>query len=124
MEGEAPSRRGDVRSRRSVSFSGLLGGHLSISQGTRGRLGEAEDEEREESVEEEEYEETEVVAALEGAPAASEAPNIALSNKPLFSQPEPNFLKMMEQMIQLMQQLTQAATPGTIPEPQHSRLHK
>ncbi|MBW0484576.1 hypothetical protein O181_024291 [Austropuccinia psidii MF-1] len=42
MEVAAPSRR-------SRSFSGLLGGYPSISQGPRSRLGEAEDEEGEES---------------------------------------------------------------------------
>ncbi|MBW0562587.1 hypothetical protein O181_102302 [Austropuccinia psidii MF-1] len=46
-EGEAPYRRGAVKSRRSRSFSGLLGGHPSISQGPRSRLGEAEDEDGE-----------------------------------------------------------------------------
>ncbi|MBW0476563.1 hypothetical protein O181_016278 [Austropuccinia psidii MF-1] len=53
MEGEAPSRRGGVKSRRSISFSGLLSGYPRISQGPRSRLGEAQDEEGEESVEEE-----------------------------------------------------------------------
>ncbi|MBW0492890.1 hypothetical protein O181_032605 [Austropuccinia psidii MF-1] len=80
MEGEAPSRRG----------------------GPRRRSGEAEDEEGEES------EETEMVAALEGAPEASEASNLAHSNQPLVSHAEPNFLKIMEQMTQFMGQLTQA----------------
>ncbi|MBW0556575.1 hypothetical protein O181_096290 [Austropuccinia psidii MF-1] len=51
MEGAEPSRRGDVKSRRSTSFSGFLGGYPSISQGPTRRLGESEDEEGEESVE-------------------------------------------------------------------------
>ncbi|MBW0568854.1 hypothetical protein O181_108569 [Austropuccinia psidii MF-1] len=89
MEGAAPSRR----------------------VGPRSRLGDAEDEEGEESVEEEDSEETEVAAALEGVPEASEAPNLALSNQPLVSQAGPNFLKMMEQMTQFMGQLTQAVAP-------------
>ncbi|MBW0528851.1 hypothetical protein O181_068566, partial [Austropuccinia psidii MF-1] len=92
IEGEAPSRRG----------------------GPESRLGEAEDEEVEESVEEEESEETEVAAALEGTPRASEAPNIALSNQPLVSQAEQNFLKMIEQMSQLIGNLTQSAAPRDI----------
>ncbi|MBW0491675.1 hypothetical protein O181_031390 [Austropuccinia psidii MF-1] len=83
MEGEAPSRR----------------------------EGENEDEEGEESVEEEEFEETEVAASLAGVPEASEAPNLAPSNQPLVSQAEPNFLKVVEQMTQLMRQLTQEDLP-------------
>ncbi|MBW0582775.1 hypothetical protein O181_122490 [Austropuccinia psidii MF-1] len=54
MKGTASSRRGGVKSIRSRSFSGLLGGYPSISQGPRNRSGEAEDEEGEESVEEDE----------------------------------------------------------------------
>ncbi|MBW0593414.1 hypothetical protein O181_133129 [Austropuccinia psidii MF-1] len=89
MEGAAPSKEG----------------------GPRSRSGEAEDEEGEDSVEEEESKETEVAAAFEGAPEASEAPNLAHSNQPLVSQAEPNFLKMMEWMTQFMGQLTQALSP-------------
>ncbi|MBW0483052.1 hypothetical protein O181_022767 [Austropuccinia psidii MF-1] len=111
MEGAEPSRRGGGKSRRSRSFSGLLGGYPRIYQGPRTRLGEAEDEKGEESVEQEEYEETELAAALAGAPEPSEAANLSHSNQPLVSQAEPNFLKMMEQMTQLMGQLTQAVTP-------------
>ncbi|MBW0471936.1 hypothetical protein O181_011651 [Austropuccinia psidii MF-1] len=69
------------------------------------RLGEAEDEEGEES------EENEVAAALEGAPEASESPNLAIFNQPLVPQAEENFLKMIEQTTQLMGQLTQAVSP-------------
>ncbi|MBW0523641.1 hypothetical protein O181_063356 [Austropuccinia psidii MF-1] len=90
MDGEAPSRSGGVKSRRSRSFSGLLGGYPRNYQGPRSRSGEAEDEEGEESVEEEESEETEVAAALAA---------------------DPNFLKMMEPMTQFMGQLTQEASP-------------
>ncbi|MBW0552952.1 hypothetical protein O181_092667 [Austropuccinia psidii MF-1] len=111
VEGEAPSRRGGVKSRRSRSLSGLLGGQSSIYQGTRSRLGEAEDEEGKESVEEEEYEEAEVAAALAGAPEASEPENLAHYNETLVSQAEPNFLKMMEKMTQFMEQITKAVTP-------------
>ncbi|MBW0503257.1 hypothetical protein O181_042972 [Austropuccinia psidii MF-1] len=89
MEGAAPSRRG----------------------GPRSRSGEAEDEEGEESVEEEESEETEVVAAMAGAPEASEAPNLAHSNQPLVYQAEPDFLKMIVQMTQFMGKITQAVSP-------------
>ncbi|MBW0530424.1 hypothetical protein O181_070139 [Austropuccinia psidii MF-1] len=111
MEGGAPARRGGVKSRISRSFSGLLGGYPSISQGPRSRSRKAEDEEGEESVEEEDSEETEVAAALEGAPEASGAPNLAPSNQHLVSQAEPHFLKMMEQMSQCMGQLTHKVSP-------------
>ncbi|MBW0503512.1 hypothetical protein O181_043227 [Austropuccinia psidii MF-1] len=105
MEGEGPSRRGGVKSRRSRSFSVFLGVYPSISQGPRYILGEAEAEDGEAS------EETEVETALAGVPEASEAANPAHSNEPLVSQAEPNFLKIMEQMTQFMGQLTQAVTP-------------
>ncbi|MBW0462358.1 hypothetical protein O181_002073 [Austropuccinia psidii MF-1] len=39
MEGEAPSRRGGMKSRRSRSFSGFLGGYPGNPQGPRRRLG-------------------------------------------------------------------------------------
>ncbi|MBW0495511.1 hypothetical protein O181_035226 [Austropuccinia psidii MF-1] len=102
MEGEAPSRRGGVNSRRTRSFSGLLGGYQRISQGPRSRLGEAEDKEGGECIEEEESEEAEVEASFSGVPEASEASNLAHSNKNLVSQAEPNFLKMMEKMTLFM----------------------
>ncbi|MBW0559343.1 hypothetical protein O181_099058 [Austropuccinia psidii MF-1] len=98
MEGAAPSRR-------SRSFSRLLGGYPSISEGARARLGEVEDEDVEESGE------TEVADALENAPEVPQASNLALSSQPLVSQTEPSLLKMMEQMTQFMGQLTQAVTP-------------
>ncbi|MBW0574701.1 hypothetical protein O181_114416 [Austropuccinia psidii MF-1] len=104
MEGAAPSRRWGMKSRRSRSFSGLLGGYPGMSEGEKARLGEAEDEEGE-------SEETEVATALAGVPEASEAENPAYSNQPLVSQAEPNFLKMMEQMTQVMVQLPQAVAP-------------
>ncbi|MBW0564164.1 hypothetical protein O181_103879 [Austropuccinia psidii MF-1] len=111
MEGEAPSRRGGMKSRRSRSFSGLLGGYPGISEGARARLGEVEDEEGEESVEEEDSGETEVEDALANASEVLQGSNLALSNQPLVSKNEPSLLKMMEQMTQFMGQLTQAVTP-------------
>ncbi|MBW0549341.1 hypothetical protein O181_089056, partial [Austropuccinia psidii MF-1] len=109
-----PSRRGGMNSRISISFLGLLGGYHGISQGPRSRLGEAEDEEGSKSVEEEDSEETEVKSALKGVTEASEASNLALSNHPPVSQAEPNFLKMLEKMTQLMQHPTQAVIPRKI----------
>ncbi|MBW0570792.1 hypothetical protein O181_110507 [Austropuccinia psidii MF-1] len=105
MEGVAPSRRGGMKSRRSRSVSGMLGGYTGVSEDARARLGESEGEEGEG------YEETEVETALAGAPEASETENIAHSNQPLVSPAEPNFLNMMEQMTQLMGKITQAVAP-------------
>ncbi|MBW0532736.1 hypothetical protein O181_072451 [Austropuccinia psidii MF-1] len=104
MEVEALSRRGGMKYRRSRCFSGLLGGYPGMSEGARLRLGEAEDEKGE-------SEENEVAIALAGVPEVSEAEDLAHSNHPLVSQAEPNFLKMIEKMTQLMGQLTQAVAP-------------
>ncbi|MBW0508471.1 hypothetical protein O181_048186 [Austropuccinia psidii MF-1] len=106
MKVEETFRKGGVKSRRSRSFSGLLGGYPGISQRPSSRVEEAEDEEREESVREKESEETGVA----GAPEAPEAPNLTLSNQTLVSQAKPNLLKMMEKMTQFMGQLTQAVS--------------
>ncbi|MBW0495163.1 hypothetical protein O181_034878 [Austropuccinia psidii MF-1] len=92
MEGEAPSRRGGIKSKISRSFSGLLGDYPGMSEGARARLGEAEDEEGKD-------------------PEASEAENLAHSNQPLVSQAEPTLLKMVEKMTQFMGQLTKEVSP-------------
>ncbi|MBW0500529.1 hypothetical protein O181_040244 [Austropuccinia psidii MF-1] len=108
MKEEAPPRRGAMKSRRSRSFSGFLGRCPGISQGPRSRFWKAEDEEGEET------EETEVA----GSPEASEAPNLALPNQHLVPNAEPNLLKMIDKMTQILGQLTQAVSPGD-----NSRLH-
>ncbi|MBW0489605.1 hypothetical protein O181_029320 [Austropuccinia psidii MF-1] len=105
MEGAAPSRRGGMKSRRSRSFSGLLGGYPGTSEGARARLGEVENEEGEDSGE------TEVADALANAPEVPQGSNLALSSQPLVSQTEPSLLKMMEQVTQFMGQITQAVAP-------------
>ncbi|MBW0496956.1 hypothetical protein O181_036671 [Austropuccinia psidii MF-1] len=91
MEEEAPSRRGGMKSRRSRSFSGLLGGYPGMSEGARERLGEVEDEEGEESVEEEDPRETEVADALANSQS---------------------LLKIMERMSTIMGKLSQEAAPA------------
>ncbi|MBW0480558.1 hypothetical protein O181_020273 [Austropuccinia psidii MF-1] len=45
MEGAESSRRGGMKPRRSRCFSGLLGCYPGMSEGSRARLGEVEDEE-------------------------------------------------------------------------------
>ncbi|MBW0532621.1 hypothetical protein O181_072336 [Austropuccinia psidii MF-1] len=111
MEGSAESIRGGMKSRRSRSFSGLLGGYPGISEYARERLGEVEDEEGEESVEEEDSGEIEVEDALANAQEVPQGSNLALSSKRILSQTEPSLLKMMEKITQLMGQLTQAFNP-------------
>ncbi|MBW0507290.1 hypothetical protein O181_047005 [Austropuccinia psidii MF-1] len=111
MEVAAPSRGGGIKSRRSRSFSGLLGDYPGMSEGARARLGEVEDEEGEESVKEEDSGETEVEDALANAPELPQGSNLAPTNQPLFSQSYPSLLKIMEQMASIMGQLSQAAAP-------------
>ncbi|MBW0489274.1 hypothetical protein O181_028989 [Austropuccinia psidii MF-1] len=107
MEGAAPSRRGGMKSRRSRSFSGLLGSHPGMSEGARARLGEVEDEEGEESVEEEDSGETEV----ENAPEVPQGSNLAPNSQSLVSQSDPSLLKIMEKMATVMGQLSQEIAP-------------
>ncbi|MBW0578224.1 hypothetical protein O181_117939 [Austropuccinia psidii MF-1] len=104
IEEEAPSRR-------SRSFSGLLGGYPGMPEGARARLGEVENEEGEESVEEEDSGELKVADYLPNAPEVPQGSNLALSHQPLVSQTEPSLLEMMDQMTQCMGKLTQAVTP-------------
>ncbi|MBW0567625.1 hypothetical protein O181_107340 [Austropuccinia psidii MF-1] len=78
-----------------------------MSEGARARLGEVEDEEGEEFVEEEDSGETEVADALENAPEVPQVSNLDATNQPLVSQSDPSLLKMMEQMTQFMEKLTQ-----------------
>ncbi|MBW0464521.1 hypothetical protein O181_004236 [Austropuccinia psidii MF-1] len=105
MEGAEPSRRGGMKSRRSGSFSGLLGGYPGIPEGARARLGEVEDEEGEQSVE------VEAADALENAPEVPQDSNLAPTNNPFVSQSDPSLLTIMEQMGTNMGQICQAASP-------------
>ncbi|MBW0549516.1 hypothetical protein O181_089231 [Austropuccinia psidii MF-1] len=80
-----------------------------MSEGSRARLGEVEDEEGEEWVEEEDSGETEVADALANAPEVIQSSNPALTNQPFVSKSNPSLLKIMEQMATIMGQLFQAA---------------
>ncbi|MBW0554582.1 hypothetical protein O181_094297 [Austropuccinia psidii MF-1] len=112
IKGAAPSRRAVMETRRSRSFSGLLGGYAGIPLGPRRIFAEDEAEEVVESMEEEKSEKMEVADALAGSCVAPEDPNIALSNPPLVSQDD-----RADDSIY--------GTPqGTIQESQHSRLHQ
>ncbi|MBW0578232.1 hypothetical protein O181_117947 [Austropuccinia psidii MF-1] len=109
IEGAEPSRRGGIKSRRSRSFSSLLGGYPGMSEGARARLGEVENEEGEEFVEEEDSGGTEVADALENAPEVPQGSNLAPTKKPLVSQSDPSLLKIMKKMATIMAQLVQEA---------------
>ncbi|MBW0577230.1 hypothetical protein O181_116945 [Austropuccinia psidii MF-1] len=111
MEGAEPSRRGGMKSRRSISFFGLLGSYPGISEGARARLGEVEDAEGDKSVEEEDSGETEVAGALANAPEVPQGSNLAPTNQPLVSQSDTSLLNIMEQMATIMGQLSQAEAP-------------
>ncbi|MBW0567047.1 hypothetical protein O181_106762 [Austropuccinia psidii MF-1] len=109
--GPPPSRRGGIKSRRSRSSSGLLGGYPGMSEGARARLGKVEHEEGAESVEEEDSWETEVADDLENAPEVPLGSNIDPTNQCLVSQSDPSLLKIMDKMATIMGQLSQAAAP-------------
>ncbi|MBW0540679.1 hypothetical protein O181_080394 [Austropuccinia psidii MF-1] len=109
MEVEAPSRRWGMKSRRSRSFSGLLGGYPGISEGARARLEEVEGEKGEDSMEEEDSGETEVADALENAPEVPQGSNLTTTNQALVSESDPSLLKIMDQMATIMGQLSQEA---------------
>ncbi|MBW0501701.1 hypothetical protein O181_041416 [Austropuccinia psidii MF-1] len=96
MEGEASSRRGGMKSRRSRSFSGLLSGYPGMSEGARASLGEVEDEEGEESVEEEDSGETEVADSLANALEVPQCSNLAPNNQPIVSQSDSSLIMIME----------------------------
>ncbi|MBW0547367.1 hypothetical protein O181_087082 [Austropuccinia psidii MF-1] len=102
MEGAAPSRIGGMKSRRTRSFSGILGGYPGMSESARARLGEVEDEEGEESMEEEYSGETEVEDASQNSPEVPQGFNLAPTNQPLVSQSDPSLLKIMEKMATIM----------------------
>ncbi|MBW0464533.1 hypothetical protein O181_004248 [Austropuccinia psidii MF-1] len=98
MEGESPSRR-------SRSFSALLSGYTSISEGSRGRLGGV-------VCGRGRLWENEVKASLADAPEAPKGPNQAFSNQLLVPQAELIILKIMEQITQFMGQCTQVVSPS------------
>ncbi|MBW0560051.1 hypothetical protein O181_099766 [Austropuccinia psidii MF-1] len=87
-----------------------------MSEGARARIGEVENEEGEESVE--------VEDALANSPEVPQGSNLAPTNQPLVSQSDPSLLKTIEKMATIMGKRSQAAAPGTIPKPLHSRFHQ
>ncbi|MBW0545221.1 hypothetical protein O181_084936 [Austropuccinia psidii MF-1] len=82
-----------------------------MSEGSIARLGEAEYGEGEDSVKEEDSGETEVPDAFESAPEVPQGSNIAPTNQPLVSQPDPSLLKIMEEIATIMGQLSHKEAP-------------
>ncbi|MBW0467925.1 hypothetical protein O181_007640 [Austropuccinia psidii MF-1] len=80
-------------------------------EGSRARLGEAEDEEGEKSVEEKDSGETEVADALENAPEVPQGSNLAPTNQPLVSQSDLSLHRIIVQMATIMGQVSQAEDP-------------
>ncbi|MBW0580782.1 hypothetical protein O181_120497 [Austropuccinia psidii MF-1] len=134
-----------MKSRRSRSFSGLLGGYPGMSEGAREILGEVKDEEGEESVDEEDSGQTEVADALENAPEVPQGSNLAPANQPLvsfFCTDHPGDPLRSSSLNRIVLNLIQVSSrswrkwlllwdnflkqqpPGTIPKPLHSRLHQ
>ncbi|MBW0512972.1 hypothetical protein O181_052687 [Austropuccinia psidii MF-1] len=118
MEGEAPSRRGGMKSRKSRSFSGLLGGCHGMSEGARASLGEVEDEEGEDFVEEEDSGETEVADAFANAPEVPQGSNLTPINLIQFSS------RQWSKWLLSWDNSLKKLPPGKIPKPLHSRLHQ
>ncbi|MBW0575763.1 hypothetical protein O181_115478 [Austropuccinia psidii MF-1] len=100
-----------MKSRRSRSFSCLLGGYPSIPEGARARLVEVEDEEGKESVKEGDSGKTEVADVLANAPEVPQVSNLSPTNPPLGSQSDTSLPKIMEKMATIMGQLSQEAAP-------------
>ncbi|MBW0574194.1 hypothetical protein O181_113909 [Austropuccinia psidii MF-1] len=93
-----------MKSIKSRSFSDLAG--------YPSRLGGGKDEEGLYSLREEGYVEIKVATSFADYPEAPQAPNLALYNKPLFSQSAPSLLKMIKKMTKFMGHLTKAVSPS------------
>ncbi|MBW0515646.1 hypothetical protein O181_055361 [Austropuccinia psidii MF-1] len=103
--------------RRSISFSGLVGGFMGLSRTTFKGPGEDGEEEEENSVEEEESDGTEGVPAPLGASPGTGGPTLAQSNHPVSHQSEPSLLAIRQKMTQIMANL-QAASSSESSRPQ------
>ncbi|MBW0490141.1 hypothetical protein O181_029856 [Austropuccinia psidii MF-1] len=97
-------RRG---SRRSNSFSGVVGSFPILSKTTFRSPGEDGEEEEENSVEEEE---SEGVPAPVGASQGTGGPTLAQYNKLVSHQSEPSLFSIMQQMTQIIANLQAASS--------------
>ncbi|MBW0506372.1 hypothetical protein O181_046087 [Austropuccinia psidii MF-1] len=108
MEGAEPSRKEGRVPKRSISFSGVVGGFPGLSWTTL--KGPDEDGEEEENyVEEEDSDGTEGVPAPMGASQCIGGPTLAQSDQPVSHQYETSLLAIMQQMTQIMANLQEAS---------------
>ncbi|MBW0481502.1 hypothetical protein O181_021217 [Austropuccinia psidii MF-1] len=108
MEGAAPSRREGRGTRRSSSFSGVVGGFLGLSRTSLKVPGEDDEEEEKNSVEEGESDGTEAVPVPVGAPQGTGRPTPAQSDQLVSHQSEPSLLAIMQKMTQIMANIQEA----------------
>ncbi|MBW0580745.1 hypothetical protein O181_120460 [Austropuccinia psidii MF-1] len=99
--------------RRSISFSGVVGGFPGVSRTSLKAQGEDDDDDEDNSVEEEESDGTEGVPAPVGASQSTGGPTLAQSDQPVSHQSEPSLLAIMQQMTQIMANLQAASSSGS-----------
>ncbi|MBW0572477.1 hypothetical protein O181_112192 [Austropuccinia psidii MF-1] len=109
-EGEAPCRKEVRGSRRSSSFSGVVGRFPGLSRTTFRGPGEDDEEEEENSVEEEDSDGTEGVPAHVGTYQGTGGPNLAQSNQLFSHQYESSLLAIMQKVTQIMANLQEASS--------------
>ncbi|MBW0587541.1 hypothetical protein O181_127256 [Austropuccinia psidii MF-1] len=102
VEGEAPSRKEGRGTKRSSSFSGVVGGFPGLLGTTLKGPGEDGEEEEENSVEEESSDGNEGVPSPVGESQGTGGPTLAQYNKPVSHQSGPSLLAIMQQMNQIM----------------------
>ncbi|MBW0531341.1 hypothetical protein O181_071056 [Austropuccinia psidii MF-1] len=98
MEGAEPSIQEGRGTRRTSSFSGVVGAFPGLSRTRLKVPGEDYEEEGENYVEEEESDGTESSPAPVGVPQGTGGPTLAQSDQPGSHQSEPSLLAIMQQM--------------------------
>ncbi|MBW0530095.1 hypothetical protein O181_069810 [Austropuccinia psidii MF-1] len=104
MEGAAPSRKEGRGTRRSNSFSGVVGGFTGLSRTSFKGPGEDGEEEEEES------DGIESVPASVGEPQGTGGLTLAQYNQPVSHQSEPSLLAIMQKMTQIMANIQAASS--------------
>ncbi|MBW0556246.1 hypothetical protein O181_095961 [Austropuccinia psidii MF-1] len=113
MEGAAPSRKEGRGPRRSISFSGVVGGFPGTSRTIFKGPGEDGEVEEEDSVEEEESDGTEGAPDPVGVPQGTRGPTLAQSDQPVSHQSKPSLLAIRQKMTQIMANLQAALVSDT-----------